>query len=152
MAAGSFSRADDPQPGTTRRGLLLGTVAGAAGLALGAGASPAAADASGPAATDIVNLATASPFPESKNFVTVRAGKFSVAGQPLRFGGTNTYYLHQQSHYMIDSALNDAAAMSLTAVRAWAFADGSGGSYTALQPEPYVYDNAAFDSLDYAIY
>ena len=152
MAAGSFSRADDPQPGTTRRGLLLGTVAGAAGLALGAGASPAAADASGPAATDIVNLATASPFPESKNFVTVRAGKFSVAGQPLRFGGTNTYYLHQQSHYMIDSALNDAAAMSLTAVRAWAFADGSGGSYTALQPEPYVYDNAAFDSLDYSIY
>ena len=53
---------------------------------------------------------------------------------------------------MIDSALNDAAAMSLTVVRAWAFADGSGNGYTPLQPRPYVYDNAAFDSLDYAIY
>jgi mannan endo-1,4-beta-mannosidase len=53
---------------------------------------------------------------------------------------------------MIDSVLNDAAAMSLAVVRAWAFADGSGGSFTALQPKPYVYDSAAFDSLDYAIY
>ena len=84
--------------------------------------------------------------------MTTRGGSFSVAGAGWRFGGTNTYYLHQQSHYMIDSALNDAAAMSLAVVRAWAFADGSAGSYTALQPKPYVYDNAAFDSLDYAIY
>ena len=87
-----------------------------------------------------------------RDFVTARNGQFYLAGSPWRFGGTNTYYLHQQSHYMIDSALNDAAAMSLTVVRAWAFADGSGNGYTPLQPQPYVYDNAAFDSLDYAIY
>ena len=158
MAAGSSSNPDDPRPRTTRRGLLVGSVAGAAGLALGAGAIPAAAATgtrSGAAATGLAGseLAGSGTFPaRPTEFVTVRDGKFSVGGTPLRFGGTNTYYLHQQSHYMIDSALNDAAAMSMAVVRAWAFADGSGNGYTALQPSPYVYDNAAFDSLDYSIY
>lgn len=170
---GPAAGAHDHRPGTTRRGLLTGAVAGAAGLALGAGAMPAAAatatrsglaanalTASGLAASGLTangltanGLAAGGTFPnQPREFVTVRGGKFSVGGEPWRFGGTNTYYLHQQSHYMIDSALNDAAAMSLAVVRAWAFADGSGGSYTPLQPEPYVYDNAAFDSLDYSIY
>jgi len=53
---------------------------------------------------------------------------------------------------MIDAALDDAAAMSLRVLRAWAFADGVGNGYPPLQPEPYVYDEAAFDSLDYAVY
>ena len=93
------------------------------------------------AAWAAASLASGGPFPgRPRDFVTVRGGKFSVDGKPLRFGGTNTYYLHQQSHYMIDSALNDAAAMSLTVVRAWAFADGSGNSYTPLQSAPYVYN------------
>ena len=148
MAAGSSARPDDPRKGTTRRALLAGTAAGAAGLALGAGALPAAAATAAGA-----GLASGAVFPNRpKDFVTVRGGKFSVGGKPLRFGGTNTYYLHQQSHYMIDSALDDAAAMSLGVVRAWAFADGSGNSYTPLQSAPYVYNTAAFDSLDYAIY
>ncbi len=148
MAAGSSARPDDPRKGTTRRALLAGTAAGAAGLALGAGALPAAAATAAGA-----GLASGAVFPNRpKDFVTVRGGKFSVGGKPLRFGGTNTYYLHQQSHYMIDSALDDAAAMSLGVVRAWAFADGAGNSYTPLQSAPYVYNTAAFDSLDYAIY
>ena len=148
MAAGSAPDPDDSRPGATRRAVLAGTIAGAAGLAVSAGAIPAAA-----ATATRSGLAAGGTFPaQPHDFVTVSGGKFSHRGKPLRFGGTNTYYLHQQSHYMIDSALNDAAAMSLAAVRAWAFADGSGGSYTALQPEPYVYNNAAFDSLDYSIY
>jgi mannan endo-1,4-beta-mannosidase len=155
MAAGSSPSPDDPRQGASdprqgasRRAVLVGTVAGAAGLAVGTGAIPAAA-----ATAAAARLAAAGPFPgRPRDFVTVRGGKFSAAGQPLRFGGTNTYYLHQQSHYMIDSALNDAAAMSLAVVRAWAFADGSGKSYTPLQPAPYVYNRPAFDSLDYAIY
>ena len=127
--------------GPSRRSVLTktiaGTVAGAAGLSLGLGAAPPAL-AGEPAGRD--------------EFVTARNGSFWVGGKPFRFGGTNTYYLHQQSHYMIDMALDDASAMGLRVVRAWAFADGSGGSYTPLQPRPYVYDNAAFDSLDYAVY
>ncbi len=87
-----------------------------------------------------------------RHFVRAHGGQFRLDGKPFRFAGTNTYYLHQQSHYMIDAALNDAAAMSLKVVRAWAFADGSGASFTALQPEPYVYDDNALDALDYTVY
>ena len=144
---------DSGARGTSRRALLAGTVSGAAGLALGAALSPAAAAARTGTPDLAAGLTSGGTLPARPHqFVTTRGGDFSVGGTAWRFGGTNTYYLHQQSHYMIDSALNDAAAMSLAAVRAWAFADGSGGSYTALQPRPYVYDDAAFDSLDYAIY
>src|ERR1700761_5692338 len=127
--------------GPSRRTVLArtvaGTVAGAAGVSLGLGkTAPALAADPG----------------HRGEFVTTHKGQFQIAGKPFRFGGTNTYYLHQQSHYMIDMALDDASAMGLRVVRAWAFADGSGGSYTALQPQPYVYDDAAFDSLDYAVY
>ena len=158
MAAGSSPSPDDPRRGATRRAVLAGTVAGAAGLAVGAGAIPAVAATATRSGLAVSGRAAASltsgdPFPaRPRDFVKVRGGKFSVDGKPLRFGGTNTYYLHQQSHYMIDSALDDAAAMSLTVVRAWAFADGSGNSYTPLQSAPYVYNSPAFDSLDYAIY
>jgi mannan endo-1,4-beta-mannosidase len=153
MAAGSSSHTDDPRQGASRRAVLAGTVAGAAGLAVGAGAIPAAAATTTTTTTTTTAATAGGTFPgRPRDFVKVRGGKFSVDGKPMRFGGTNTYYLHQQSHYMIDNALDDAAAMSLSVVRAWAFADGSGNSYTPLQSEPYVYNAPAFDSLDYAIY
>ncbi|MEP6561011.1 MAG: cellulase family glycosylhydrolase [Nakamurella sp.] len=88
---------------------------------------------------------------DRRSFVKVADGNFTLSRKTFRFSGTNTYYLHQRSHYMIDAALNDAAAMSLGVVRAWAFDDGQNGDH-ALQPLPYKYDDAAFDSLDYAIY
>src|SRR5690242_245365 len=130
------------QPGgLTRRGMLAAGAAGAAGAGLAA-AFPAAASAGSPAGGR----------PSAGDFVTVHQGAFSLRGKAFRFGGTNCYYLHQASHYMIDSVLNDAAAMGLTAMRAWAFADGSGHGWTPLQPQPFVYDSAAFDPLDYAIH
>jgi mannan endo-1,4-beta-mannosidase len=150
----------------TRRALLAGTVAGAAGLAVGASSLTAAGAAARPRTRLPGDILPAGARQASAaggvggrgsvlahhDFVRVSGGKFVVGGKPMRFGGTNTYYLHQQSHYMIDSALNDAANMSLGVVRAWAFADGSGNGYRPLQPEPFVYDSEAFDSLDYAIY
>jgi mannan endo-1,4-beta-mannosidase len=132
-----------PATAVSRRAMLTGTVAGAVGLAVAAGAqSPAEA------ASPIASPATAA----HRSFITARHGKFRDGPKVFRFGGTNCYYLHQQSHYMIDAALNDAAAMSLTVLRAWAFADGSGASYVPLQPSPFVYDDAAFDKLDYTIW
>ena len=128
-------------PSASRRRVLTGAIAGAAGLSAGL-LDPLQARAA-------VTADTASAGPS--DFVTVRDGSFRAGGATFRFGGTNTYYLHQQSHYMVDMALDDAAAMGMRVVRAWAFADGSGHGYTALQPQPYVYDDAAFDSLDYAI-
>jgi mannan endo-1,4-beta-mannosidase len=150
MAETSATRTGKASRSATRRALLAGTVTGAAGLIAGAAATPAAA--AGLPAAPLRSLAEVAAGGRQRDFVTIRGGKFYAGGKAMRFGGTNTYYLHQQSHYMIDSALDDAAAMSLAVVRAWAFADGSGNSYTPLQPRPYVYDNAAFDSLDYAVY
>jgi mannan endo-1,4-beta-mannosidase len=150
MTERTHQRSGGLGPTATRRALLTGAAVGAAGLAVGTGALPAAA-ATRPRAGGSL-AAGHSLGSRPGEFVTVANGQFHVGGAPVRFGGTNTYYLHQQSHYMIDSALNDAAAMSLAAVRAWAFADGPGNGATALQPQPYVYNEAAFDSLDYSVY
>ena len=128
---------------TTRRKALI-TAAGVAGAALIAETPAAHADT---AAADTARSG-AGPRP----FVRVSKGAFSIGRDAFRFGGTNCYYLHQQSHYMIDAALDDIAAAGLSVVRAWAFADGSGHGYTALQTAPYTYDASAFDALDYAIY
>jgi mannan endo-1,4-beta-mannosidase len=154
-APGTSGAPGDPGAfGTTRRSLL--TLAGAAA------ATATGAVAAAPAASAAASMAHAAPSGAASaadalhgrpsSYVTVRDGKFHLDGAAFRFGGTNCYYLHQQSHYMIDSALNDAAAMSLRVLRAMAFADGVGNGYPPLQPEPYVYDEAAFDSLDYAVY
>jgi hypothetical protein len=83
---------------------------------------------------------------------TAHGGSPRVDGRRWRFAGTNTYYLHEQSHYMIDSVLNDAAAMSLTVVRAWAYIDGPAHNGRSLQPRPHVHQDQDFDSLDYAVH
>jgi len=143
---------DKPAPGTTRRSML--TLGSAAALAVSSASVAHAATStstSGPA----VHVAApdhTSPLPRPTSFVKVRDGQFQIDGKPFRFGGTNCYYLHQQSHYTIDAALDDAAAMQLRVLRAWAFADGVGNGFPPLQPQPYVYDEAAFDSIDYAVY
>ena len=128
--------------GSTRRSMLVGTAVGATGLAL-IGGAPSALAASAPASGSGEGPAA---------FVKVHGGGFTVDGAAFRFGGTNCYYLHQQSHYMIDNALDDIHAMGLPVVRAWAFADGASSSYTPLQSAPYTYDDAAFDALDYSIW
>jgi mannan endo-1,4-beta-mannosidase len=155
----SNDRSDLDRPGRTetlaalsRRGLLLG--AGTAG-GLVLGAAPAAHAATSAAAATGVGGPGAglSVWPlRPRHFVTVKGGRFRVAGTPWRFGGTNCYYLHESSHYKTDSMLNDAAAMSMTVVRAWAFIDGAAHNGYALQPEPYSYDEDSFEPLDYAVW
>jgi mannan endo-1,4-beta-mannosidase len=149
------------QPRTTSRRRLLGAAAlglaatpllGSTAFAAGQGAC--AQDAKGSNGQDAQGANGQGQNGSGKgrgSFVTARGGELRLDGRTFRFGGTNCYYLHQQSHYMIDAVLNDAAAMGLTVVRAWAFADGDGHSYRALQPKPFSYDEAAFDSLDYAV-
>jgi mannan endo-1,4-beta-mannosidase len=129
-------------------GLVTATPAAAAPAAVPAPAAPAPA-APAPAAGGAVGTAGRH---RAAGFVRVRNGGFTLDGAPFRFGGTNTYYLHQQSHYMIDAALDDAAAMGLRVVRAWAFADGPARTVMPLQPEPFRYDEDAFDSLDYTVW
>ena len=134
----------EPAPRPTRRS-LLGVATATVALALAtvpALGTPAAAGTGGSSAAERSR--------GRKGFVTTRGGELRLDGKPFRFAGTNCYYLHQQSHYMIDAVLNDAAAMGLAVVRAWAFADGTGDS--ALQPKPYSSNETAFDSLDYAVH
>lgn len=130
-----------PQTGPLvgRRTLLGGAAAGAAAVAIASGPADAAAPA---------GRGHSAP----QGFVTAHRDGFRLGGRPFRFGGTNCYYLHQQSHYMIDSVLGDAAVMGLPVVRAWAFADGTAGGFRALQPSPYRYDEDAFEPLDYAVH
>lgn len=130
--------AAEDRANTVSRRAVLGGSAAVAATALAVGSAAPASAATGKTA-------------RRDAFVTVRGGQFVIAGTPFRFGGTNTYYLHQQSHYMIDAALDDAAAMGLGVVRAWAFADGP-STVKPLQPEPFVYNEANFDSLDYAVW
>ena len=92
-------------PRVSRRSVLAGSAAAAVGLTL---ATPATAEA-----------AVGAPARSRRaSFVSVgkaaTAGHFCLDGKVFRFGGTNCYYLHQQSHYMIDAVLDDASAMGLT--------------------------------------
>lgn len=136
----------DTGGGLSRRTVLLGT--GAAGALTALPGLPAEAAPAGQAASKGGPKGST----EASGFVTTRGAGFRVGRKPFRFSGTNIYYLHQQSHYMIDAALDDAAAMGLRVVRAWAFADGTEKSAKPLQPEPYTYDDEALDSLDYAVW
>lgn len=140
----------EEQSGVSRRNLLLGggvsamAAAGAGMLGPLVAAQPAAADPGG--LPDAWGL-------ERRSFVHREGRGFVVDGAPWRYGGTNTYYLHVKSHYMIDSALDNANEMGLKVVRAWAFSDGTdGGQPVVLQPAPYKYNEDAFDSLDYTVY
>lgn len=135
-----------PTPRASRRQLLTGAGVIAAGGAAGALglASPAEAVGSSSASS-----AKPAPWPKLP-FVSVRGNDFRLHGRRWRWGGTNCYYLHTQSHYMIDSMLNNAKAMGMAVVRAWAFNDADVDG--ALQSAPYVYEEKNFDSLDYAVY
>jgi mannan endo-1,4-beta-mannosidase len=131
----------------TRRAVL--TAAGAAGAAL---AVPLPAHASPSTAERPSRLWPRRP----RSFVTTRGRRLMLDGRPFRFGGTNNYYLHYKSHYMIDSVLNDADAMGLTVVRCWCFSDGPAGASAngglAMQSEPGVFNEASFEAFDYAVY
>lgn len=140
-------------PSGTRRSPSRRTLLTATAAAGGLAAATAAGTGVAGAATRPSVTPAASPFPRRPHdYVRVRSGEFTVNGIPRRSAGTNCYYLHYASHYMIDSVLNDIAQMGLTVVRAWTFIDGPSPDRPALQPRPYVYDEAAFDSLDYSVY
>ena len=140
----------DGTTGIDRRTALLGAGAGVAAAA--ASTMLVAAPAQASEHVPHPHLAARHPFARRDDFVAVRGGGFQLNGKPWRFGGTNCYYLHASSHYMIDSLLNDAAQMQLQVVRCWAFYDDPSKPDQALQTSPGVYPEANYDSLDYTVY
>ena len=57
------------------------------------------------------------------DFVSVSGTDFVLGGSPYRFAGTNCYYLLYKDRFMVDDALESAAAAGFEVVRTWAFLD-----------------------------
>ena len=131
----------------SRRSLLKAGAVGGAGLAAGA-LLPGLAQASTAAPTTTARTTTTA---QTRGFVGVRRGHFSLAGRRWSVAGTNNYYLHYKSHTMIDDVLDDAVAMGLNTIRTWGWLDGPASDGVSLQPEPYVYPEAAYERFDYTV-
>lgn len=81
-------------------------------------------------AASLVGARAAAP---PSGFVTARGGHFELDGKPFRYGGSNTYYLHYESEFMVRSALQHAADNGFSVLRAWTWMDevdcaGPGGN------------------------
>ncbi|MBX5458708.1 MAG: cellulase family glycosylhydrolase [Thermogemmatispora sp.] len=149
------AHAEIPRPQASRRA-FLGALA-AAGLSfwaagttgLGAGtafARPSADAASSPRFT------AASLRQQRNSFVSRRGPFFILDGQPFYFAGTNNYYMHYQSHFMIDDVLKDVAAMGLPVLRIWGFLDGQPHNGFVMQPSPGVYPEDGYERFDYTVW
>jgi len=98
------------------------------------------------------------PAPESKNFITVKDGKFYDGNKPWRYVGTNNYYLNHIDAAKRDSIFADARALGMKVMRVWAFGeaplnhevtqDWEKSRYFTLAPGKYNEENLKhFDSL-----
>jgi mannan endo-1,4-beta-mannosidase len=110
---------------------------GVAGVAL---ASPFA---SIPALADTLEL--------EGDFVGRRGSEFMLHNRTFYFAGTNNYYLHYQSHFMIDDVLKNAVAMGLPVIRLWGFLDGAASNGFVMQPTSGVYPEAGYEPFDYTV-
>jgi hypothetical protein len=86
-----------------------------------------------------------------------------LAGRPYRFGGANIEWLglagygpsdptgpHYASHYEIDDALATARELGATVVRSQTMGDSAGCS-ACIEPELGLFNDAAFERIDYAL-
>ncbi|XP_024359301.1 putative mannan endo-1,4-beta-mannosidase 9 [Physcomitrium patens] len=88
------------------------------------------------------------------DFVNTRGHQFTVNGKALYVNGANIYWLmsmgtEESTRSVVTDVLTEAAAVGVTVVRTWAFADGS--DYHPLQKTPGMFDESTFQGLDFAI-
>ncbi|KAM3338245.1 mannan endo-1,4-beta-mannosidase 5-like [Capsicum galapagoense] len=86
-------------------------------------------------------------------FVRTRGAHFVLDGSPFLFNGFNSYWLMHVAadptqRYKVSEVFKEASAASLSVCRTWAFSDGGDA---ALQISPGVYDERAFQGLDFVI-
>jgi mannan endo-1,4-beta-mannosidase len=86
------------------------------------------------------------------DFVGRRGPNFTLRDDVFYFAGTNNYYLHYNSHFMIDDVLNNAVAMGLAVVRLWGFLDGNASNGFVMQPTPGVYPEEGYERFDYTVW
>jgi mannan endo-1,4-beta-mannosidase len=115
----------------------------------------AAAVGVGAAGATFANLASFAPaLAEGRelDFVGRRGHNFTLHDDVFYFAGTNNYYLHYQSHFMIDDVLNGAVAIGLPVIRTWGFLDGNASNGFVMQPSPGVYPEAGYERFDYTVW
>lgn len=81
------------------------------------------------------------------DFVNTRGHQFTVNGKALYVNGANIYWLmsmgtEESTRSVVTDVLTEAAAVGVTVVRTWAFADGS--DYHPLQKTPGMFDESTF--------
>lgn len=85
-------------------------------------------------------------------FIGRHGHNFTLRDGVFFFAGTNNYYLHYQSEFMVSNVLNDAVAMGLPVIRTWGFLDGAGANGFVMQPTPGVYPEDGYERFDYTVW
>ncbi|MCH8556276.1 MAG: cellulase family glycosylhydrolase [Balneolia bacterium] len=95
------------------------------------------------------------------DFVRVENGRFTVGGEPIRFVGTNAYYLpnyQKLNEGVVNRAFNSFEEAGINVIRMWAFYDGYDCGYSqndpnenVIQTSPGVYSESALQDLDKVI-
>jgi mannan endo-1,4-beta-mannosidase len=109
--------------------------------------------------------ATAGRAPQglADSFVTRSGARLTLGGRPFRFGGANIEWLgvigygpadpagpHLPSHYEVDDAMATARELGATVVRSQTMGD-SVGCAPCIEPERGVFNETAFERIDYAL-
>ncbi|MBN1406033.1 MAG: right-handed parallel beta-helix repeat-containing protein [Candidatus Omnitrophica bacterium] len=97
---------------------------------------------------------TCSIYLSDPDQIVVRSGDRLIlenSQKPFYFSSTNQYYLFYKPLPMIDEVFDDAAAMSINAIRTWGFCDGMYKEGVSFQPEAGVYSETGFARMDYLI-
>jgi mannan endo-1,4-beta-mannosidase len=103
--------------------------------------------------TLVTQVTTPSAMASNKpGFVGTRGTDFTLNPGVLFFAGTNNYYLHYNSHFMIDDVLQNAVAMGLRVMRCWGFLDGNSANGFVMQPSPGVYPEGGYERFDYTVW
>ncbi|MEU7866886.1 cellulase family glycosylhydrolase [Dactylosporangium sp. NPDC049140] len=87
----------------------------AVALVAAAGTASAAEQATGTAS------AAEQTDKSGSGFVTRQGDDLRLDGKTFRFAGSNNYYLHYNSHAMVDDVLGDAAGAGFNVLRTWGF-------------------------------
>jgi mannan endo-1,4-beta-mannosidase len=77
------------------------------------------------------------------DFLQTQGAGFTLGGEPVRYSGTNCYYLPYASRQMADTLLDSADALGLRLIRTWAFFEDEHNNEGFQQRLDYVVAGAA---------
>lgn len=83
-------------------------------------------------------------------FVSVDGKQLTLDGNRFKVRGTNSFWLSYQYYDsgVVDEVLQEASKMGLNTLRVWGFGSGEPALF---QPKPGVYNEEAFERLDYVV-